>query len=159
MTVSPPLAGRVVLYARTAADLMSSNPISIRAEVTVGEATAILMDRGYSAAPVIDDAGHPIGVISRADILVHDRERMTHPSAGGERLLPDGFGLEEVDSTLVEDIMTPAVFSVQPHTPAEKVIEQMMTQQVHRLFVVDATGALIGVISSMDIIRRLHREK
>jgi CBS domain-containing protein len=157
--LTPRYSGRLVLNARTAADLMSTNPISIRAQATVAEAVATLTDRGFGAAPVIDEAGRPVGVISRADVLIHDRERLTHPSSVREAPLPEGFGIEEVDGTVVEDMMTPAVFSVTPETPVEKVVEEMLALQVHHLFVVDKTGALVGVISAMDIVRHLKPER
>jgi len=144
----------------TAANLMSTNPVSIRANATVVEATALLTDRNFGAAPVIDAAGRPVGVVSRADILIHDRERSVHPSHAGEEgpeaKLPDGFSFEEVDSSLVSDIMTPAVFAVAPETPAEEVIGQMLSLHVHQLFVVDADRVLVGVISTLDILRKLR---
>src|SRR5438067_13699053 len=68
----------LVLRAETASELMTPNPISLEAEAFIGEAIALLIDRGISAAPVIDEAGRPIGVLSRSDVLVHDRERAEH---------------------------------------------------------------------------------
>jgi CBS domain-containing protein len=52
--------------------------------------------------------------------------------------------------------MTPVVFSVSPKTPAHKVVEQIVDLKVHRLFVVDDDGILVGVISALDILRRLE---
>lgn len=155
------------LNAPTASDMMTPNPASIRGEATVKEAVAFLVDRAYSAAPVIDRAGKPIGVLSRADVLVHDREKVEYVRQSSElaekevasdsgEILKDGFQVESVDGTRVRDIMTPVVFSVTPQTPALDVIEQMTDLCVHRLFVVDATGVLIGVISSLDIVRNLR---
>ena len=156
---------RLVLWAETAADLMMPNPMSIRADATVREAVAALTDHGYSAAPVIDEAGRPLGVLSRADILVHDRDKGTKPRAAdhyqradlataGEALGP-GFHVEVVDGTLVRDIMTPAVFSVAPGTPAPQVVEQLLALRVHRLYVVEEDGTLVGVISALDVLRHL----
>jgi CBS domain-containing protein len=140
-------ATRLILAADTAEELMSTNPVSIPADASVADATTVLTDRGFSAAPVIDEAGRPLGVISRADILIHERERLAQaPSAAGEA--PAG-------QVHVADIMTPAIFSVTPATPARKVIEQMLELKVHHLFVVDDTGVLIGVISPLDVLRRL----
>jgi CBS domain-containing protein len=53
---------------------MTPNPVSIREGATVREAVELLTGRGISGGPVIDEAGRPVGVLSRADILVHDRE-------------------------------------------------------------------------------------
>jgi CBS domain-containing protein len=151
----------------TAADLMTPNPVSIRDMATVHEAVALLTDKGISAAPVIDAAGRPVGVVSRADIVVHDRERVDyltrHPeyyeeadlvTEEGEKLKA-GFQVENPDATRVRDIMTPAVFSVNPETPASQVIRDMVDLRVHRLFVVDPSGILVGVISALDVMRHL----
>ena len=155
------------LTADTAADLMVPNPISLRADANVHEALALLTDKGFSAAPVIDDAGRPIGVLSRSDLLVHDREKSDQvvPSPGyfyeqelhtrDGKPIP-GFQVENVDPTSVRDLMTPAVFAVGPDTPATKVVQDMIGLHVHRLFVVDEDGILIGVISTMDVLKRLR---
>src|SRR5439155_968027 len=66
---------------KTIAEVMTPNPVSLRADATLEEAVTFLVETGYSAAPVIDDAGRPVGVISRTDIVVYDRERLALPSA------------------------------------------------------------------------------
>ena len=153
----------LVLRAETASDLMTPNPISVEAEAFVGEAIALLIDRGISAAPVIDDAGRPIGVLSRSDILIHQRESTRHASLFDQtewdvppRRLREGFEVEVVDSTLVRDIMTPILFTVALDASCKMVVEQMLSLKVHHLFVVDEDGALVGVISSLDILRHLR---
>jgi CBS domain-containing protein len=162
--------GRIILWAKTAADLMTPNPVSISANAPVKEAAALFSDKGFSAAPVIDEAGRPLGVISQADIVVHDREKVEYvsvrepsyetrtPTTSAGETLPSGFQVENVDRTSVRDIMTPAVFSVAAHTPAAKVIEEMLALGVHRLFVIGKDGVLVGVISTVDILRRLRPE-
>lgn len=162
-TMTPGVALR--LEPATAADVMAPNPISIAAAANVQEALMLLTDKNFSAAPVIDDAGRPVGVISRSDLLVHDREAARKlpagdfyrdEGAGDQRRFRDGFQIENVDRTTVEDIMTPAVFSVRPDTPIAKVVQEMIGLHVHRLFVTDDDGTLIGVISTMDVLKRLR---
>lgn len=137
----------LILCADTAADLMSSNVVSMRAEATIAEAIALLADKGFSAAPVIDAAGKPVGVVSRTDILLHEREQQ-----------PTTAHAERTAATRVEDIMTPAVFSIHDDVPAARVIEELVALNVHRLFVVDATGLLVGVITAKDVLRKLQAE-
>ena len=57
---------------------------------------------------------------------------------------------------ILRDLMTPAVFSVTPDAAATEVIEHMLALNVHRLFVVDRAGVLVGVISVLDILRHLR---
>src|SRR5262249_47183320 len=136
--------GAVVLKALTAEDLMTANPLSLREDVTLKEAIAFLVDRNISGAPVIDEAGRPVGVLTQSDVLVHDREEVEHvapPEFEHGQPLPrswwEQFQVERVDTTPVRDVMTPAVFCVGLDTPAWTVIEQMRELNVHRLFVVD----------------------
>jgi CBS-domain-containing membrane protein len=145
----------LTLQAPTAADLMSPNPVSIRQTAPLREALALLTDKGFTAAPVIDKAGRPVGVISRTDLLVHQRESVHRAVACERETIPEGFQVEEVDGTQVRDVMTPVVFSVAPDTPAAAVVEQLLGLHVHRLFVVDETGVLTGVISAVDVLRHL----
>ncbi|MFO0863867.1 MAG: CBS domain-containing protein [Gemmataceae bacterium] len=150
-------ARMLTLHANRAADLMVPNPVSLRADANIREALVLFTDRGISAAPVIDDGGRPIGVLSRSDLLVHDREAgfRAFGDEGEDRPMPEGFHVENVDRTLVSDLMTPAVFTVQANDPPERVIREMVSLRVHRLFVVDEVGTLIGVVSTMDLLRRL----
>src|SRR5438552_3234040 len=137
MSVHPP---RLTLHADTAAELMSANPISLRRTATVKQAVRLMTDHAFSAAPVIDAGGRPIGVVSVSDILLHDRE-----SAGGAL---NG-------QTRVEDIMTPAVCSVRSTALVGEVVQTMLTCRVHHLFVTDEHGTLVGVISMGDVLRKL----
>ena len=66
-----------------------------------------------------------------------------------------GFQVEAVDRTLARDVMTPAVCAVRPETAARDVIEEMLLLHVHRLFVTDRDGVLVGVIAMTDVLRRL----
>jgi CBS domain-containing protein len=125
---------------------MAPNPLSIRGDASIPEAITLLVDRHVHAAPVIDEAGRPIGVLSATDILVHERER-----AKGA----DGLPAPAKDSR-ARDLMTPAVFSVTPEAPAPEVVTQLLALRVHQLFVVDGSGVLIGVLSALDVLRQLH---
>lgn len=165
----PVSTGRaMVLAAATAAELMKPNPLSIRSHAHVQEALALLSDHAFSAVPVINAQGHPIGVLSRTDLVRFERERVEYldESAGDltrdELTLPSGesleggFLIENAPTALVSEAMTPKVLSVTPHTPAAEVIRTMLQKRVHRLFVVDDDGVLIGVISTMDILEALR---
>jgi len=157
-------APRLTLNAETAGDLMTKNPISINQKATLHEALALFTSKGFGAAPVIDNAGRPVGVLSSSDILVHDRENPEHlvpavetspmTTADGESIRR-GFQIENVNTTRVADMMTPAIFSVTPDTPAAEVISELHRLHVHHMFVVDRGGTLVGVISPLDILRHL----
>jgi CBS domain-containing protein len=162
----------LVLMARTAADLMTPNPVSLCEKATIREAAYFLTERGISAAPVVNEAGAPVGVLSQTDLVVHDREKFD-PLANHEAYVEDfsefaavpaeptgiwnELKLERVDDkALVRDLMTPTVFTVRLDAPSAQVIEDMLALRVHRLFVVDDGGVLVGVVTATDVLRRLE---
>ena len=97
------------LQADTVADLMTPGPYSIDEGSTAEQAIAFMTDRGFGSAVVIDVAGHPIGVVTRTDLLTYARERSTTGTGG--------------TSTTVRDLMTPAVFSVRKDAPAKSAVD------------------------------------
>ncbi len=130
----------LTLRADTARDLMTPGPYSLADTDTAEQAAAFLTDRGFGAAVVIDDAGHPLGVVTKTDLLIYTRER-----AAGKKVEP----------ATVLDVMTPAVFSVREDTPAKSVVEQLVALNVHHLFVTDKAGVVVGVISPFDVVKKL----
>jgi CBS domain-containing protein len=158
---------RLVLNLQTAADLMTPEPITVRAGAAVKDAISMMVDRGVSALPVVDDDGRPVGVLSQTDIVIHDRNKQaqavpeyyttTNLLSSGTRLLAK-FSLDSQDPTRVHEIMTPAVFAVRPDDPVTKVVGDMVAFKIHRLFVIDKSGVLLGVISAFDVLRKLRAE-
>jgi len=151
----------LVLGAKVAADLMVADPISIRSEASATEAMTLFTDKGIAAAPVIDEAGRPIGVLSRSDLLVHHTQCVKQQAGEPGYTYAPTFdsvprpGAAPSPATVTE-LMTPAVFAVSPSTPVHQVVNDMVGLRVHRLFVVDDAGVLVGVISAMDVLRHLQ---
>jgi CBS domain-containing protein len=141
---------------------MAPNPLSIRDDASLEEAIAVLADKHLDAAAVIDKGGRPVGVITQGDVLVHEREAHAHAksaqaaqTATESNLSAPRSADERSARVQARDIMTPVLFSVSPATPAIKVVEQLLELHVKQLFVVDDSGALVGSISALDILRNL----
>ncbi|HEV3142610.1 MAG TPA: CBS domain-containing protein [Gemmataceae bacterium] len=154
------LESRFSLDDLTASDLMTANPLSIREDATLAEAIRFMTDHALSGAVVINAAGRPVGVITNTDILVHQREclpgrempliPMSEWTAENE--LPED---SAAGRPYVGQVMTPIVFTVRSDDSARKVVEQMAALNIHRLFVVDEVSVVIGVISALDVLRRI----
>jgi CBS domain-containing protein len=167
-TLTVPDVAPLRLHAVLAEDVMTPNPVSVREELTVHEAVVFLTERRISAAPVINEAGRPVGVVSEADVLRHDREHAEHlywlpqklvdrelTLGSGEHLDDRSFEVEVPDVTRVKDIMNPVIYAVRRDTPIPEVVNQLVKRRIHRLFVVDEDGSLVGVITTLDLISRL----
>ena len=160
--MSPPtwedLAPSRPLHRTPVGEVMTPNPVSISADATLEEAVAFLVDSGYSAAPVIDEAGRPVGVISHTDLVFHDRQHLVLPEAAPFYFESAGeiaAVVREERAARVADVMTPAVFALAPDVPLEEAAQQMTDLNVHRLFVVDGAWTLVGVVSALDLLRHL----
>ncbi|MBS0261618.1 MAG: CBS domain-containing protein [Planctomycetes bacterium] len=155
------------LRAATAGDLMTANPVSIRHDATISDAAAFLIEHEISAAPVVDDAGRAVGVISHTDVVRHDSKAAhwdphdaEYYRAFDRRCPPamrEAVYARKTEVVRVSEVMTPTVLEVSTSDSAVAVVAQLLALKVHRLFVVDATGTLVGVISTLDVLRHLQR--
>ena len=116
-------------------DLMTPNPVSLRHGLTVREAATFLAERGIGAAPVVNDAGRAVGVLSRTDVLLA-------VNAG-------------LDGAPIREVMSPGVIAVQPNADALQASEIMTRCMVRRVFVVDDDGVPVGVVSATNLFRGL----
>ena len=143
----------------TAAKVMTPNPKSINRHATVRETAEILHEQGLHIAPVIDDAGRPIGVVSRTDLLDYwgrRRDRLTALAAGELNVAsaPE-HPKSQATSSRCREIMTPVVFGVRMNAPIASIVEKMIALEVRCLFVTDGDGVLVGTISVFDVLRHL----
>lgn len=115
-------------------DLMAADVITLDANEPVGVALERLRARRMGGAPVISD-GHVVGVVSRTDLtdIRHDTD--------GDRL------------TVVKEVMTHVLYAVQPDDPAIHAARLMAQENVHRVVVVSPDGRLVGIVTSMDVVR------
>ena len=152
----------------TAAELMTPQVQAVTPTTTFQEAAALLTEKNVGAVPVLGVKGEPIGVLSRSDVVAHlcttnGNACQQGPTPGAvppsprRRRRPRVAPEPPPELTLVRDVMTPVVFSVAMGTPADCVVNALLSLSVHRVFVTDDDGSLVGVISSTDILRHLKR--
>ena len=152
----------------TAADLMNPEVLTVPDDMTVRELARFLVDNDITGAPVEDDAGRLVGVVSVFDIarlLGEDEDdfELDEPeehAAGNGATDPDGLDEElddEDDDLLVEDIMTPAVWSVPEDATVPEVAALMLKEHLHRLVVVREEEP-VGIISTSDLLGLLMDE-
>src|SRR5262245_7439740 len=90
---------RLMLDAETAVDLMTTHARAIPDTMWVRDAADFLTRNGFSAAPVVDATGRPVGVLSRADIVRYDAEKVEDVTD-----LPEQAGQDRMDTQWRVDI-------------------------------------------------------
>jgi CBS domain-containing protein len=145
-------------------EIMTRDVVFARRDVSVEEMTRLLLERGLHGAPVVDQAGALIGFISITDLLrdryergdTDDTERplaMARGTAGYD--LGAGFHVEELARATVGDLMMPFTISVASRAPITMAAALMSIEGVHRVPVVSPSGAVVGIVSALDILRFL----
>jgi predicted transcriptional regulator len=142
-------------------EIMTTPVVTAMPQMSLRELGQLLMRTKVSGVPVVDAEGRPIGVVSKSDII--DRIQNDEEAFGMEKLfyrtafgvrgeLGPGFHLDPGDETTVEELMTPLVLSVSADTPISLAARMMAFEQVHRVIVTDE-GRMVGILTTMDIVR------
>lgn len=143
-------------------EVMTKNPITVSPEMSLEGLTMLFLERGLSGAPVVDASGECVGVISKTDLVRHIHERgatslepvvFRSQERALELELGTGFHVERIMTATVEDVMTPVTFSVQETTPLAQAAGLMVYEGVHRLPVLNDEGLVVGIVSSLDLLR------
>jgi CBS domain-containing protein len=140
---------------------MRQNVVTIDPQLTIQEVLQLFLERHITGAPVVDEDGRLLGVISQTDLLRHQRSgaalanppKSYYEETDGE-VLVHHLQLDPSATKRAEDIMTPAAFMVEDTAPVTAVAEIMLREQVHRL-IVTRGGKLAGIVTSMDLLRVL----
>jgi CBS-domain-containing membrane protein len=127
-------------------ELMSRGVVTVRPETTIMEAGRTLLETAVTAAPVLDDDGHVVGIVSRRDLVV-GRE-LDDPRA---HLIPVHGDTTEPPQ-LVHDVMSHNVVVIAPRDDDAHAAQIMLQHGLASLPVIDH-GALVGMISVTDILR------
>lgn len=147
----------------TAAEVMTRDVLTVRDDLSVAELAAFFETHRISGAPVTSAEGIPVGVVSLSDLARSSvvRSSLTEEPhdfyvRGLERFISEeeklGFRVYSEASTLVRDIMTPEVFSLDETSSVGEVAQAMLTGRIHRVFVTRA-GQIVGIVSAMDLLR------
>jgi predicted transcriptional regulator len=115
--------------------VMETNVFWIAADTPLERAAQALAERQISGAPVTARDGRIIGMISKTD-------------------LTDFYGPAH-ELRLACDVMTPELLAVKPDEPLQRAVQLMAFEGVHRLLVLDEQDRLLGIVTSMDVLREL----
>ncbi|MDZ4658892.1 MAG: CBS domain-containing protein [Bythopirellula sp.] len=139
-------------------DAMAHSLITVSANSTMSEAADVLCEHRITGAPVVDERGKCVGIISGSD-FIHckaeelDGSRTRHMLVGGS---PYGaFCIEEVQHDLVRNHMTPSVKTIQESTALLQAARCMCHEHIHRLIVVDESARPVGILTSLDLVATL----
>ena len=151
----------------TARDIMTEKLVLLDESDTIQHAANLFRDLHISGAPVVDGDGKPVGLLSVTDIVPAVSARRNVPAAipGSQsresewdeicQILNSGSRAEAGAGERVTKWMSRRLVSVRESTPLVDVARVMCNGHWHRVTVVDETGRLKGIVSTMDVLAAL----
>jgi acetoin utilization protein AcuB len=130
--------------------IMSRDVVTVRSGTSLDAVVELMLARGLSRVPVVDEEFRPLGIVSKTDVVedVHDRgDTAEVPVQRAER----GFHVQ-VEGAVVDEVMTKTIVSAPEDASVQRVAELMVSRHVHGLPVVNARGELTGFVSTMDVL-------
>jgi CBS domain-containing protein len=147
-----------------AADLMTSEVATVTPETGIEALCDLFQKRRITGAPVVDDQGRLVGIVSKDDVIFRGRG-----SVGGPRQETDIKGLFSsgfvgftspggAAGATVADIMTREVLSAPEDASIEELCRLMWEKRVHRIPIVRG-ALLVGIVSALDICKGIVNGK
>ncbi|MDX1384268.1 MAG: CBS domain-containing protein [Thermoanaerobaculia bacterium] len=147
---------------RTVADVMRREVEVVSPEMPVSSLESAFLGRGVGGFPVVDE-GRMVGIVSRSDVVrrlciegglaeeIADHYREAGAESGASlREIGERMGSRLVELR-VRDLMTTDVHTVAPDLGLAEAAGEMRRHGVHRLPVVAADGALVGMLTALDL--------
>ena len=119
-------------------DYMTRDLITVKPDTEVLRALHVLAEHDIAGAPVVDDRGALIGILTEKDCIRSALEATYHSEYGG----------------LVSDFMSTDVVVVSPDDSIVDTAERFLSRPYHRYPVIQ-DSQLVGLISRRDVIRAL----
>ena len=121
----------------TVAEIMSVSVRSLTPDRPIADAVAAFNEYGFRHMLIVDETGGLVGVLSDRDVL----RAMARGVSG---------------AATVSEVMTRGGITVTPESPITDAIDLVVFHRINCLPVVDANGALRGLLTTTDLLGALH---
>ncbi len=138
-------------------DVMTTRVHTLREDETFAEVVKTLVEYGISGAPVVDQRGKLVGILSEKDLLkrlfpneVDFYQNLDYYLADYERIINEA---RRVLPLRAKDMMRTEVHTIAPDQHIMKACAKMAVHKIRRLPVME-NQRLVGIVSTNDIYRK-----
>ncbi len=127
-------------------ELMTPNVLTVSKDMSIRRLVKLLVEQRITGAPVVDDTGALIGIVSAKDVI-----------RAIDHLIKVKLSIDEQQEdrgrfNWVEGLMTSNVITAGEDDDVQEVFRTMVERKIHRVPVV-REGRPVGIISSQDACR------
>jgi len=142
-----------------ARDVMTTPVYTVRPETPVPEVARLLVERHISGAPVVDETGRLVGIVTEADLLPKEAGPAGLPLTAllGPEAPPEvREHLRRYRGRVVREVMTREVVTATEDTPVQQLAALMLRKQVNRIPIVRGER-VVGIVTRNDVLRAFFR--
>ena len=148
-------------------EVMTPDPVTVSAETGVEELVRLLGEHDLPGVPVVNAAGHVIGMVTESDLVITDDDgddlHIPHyiELMGGliplEPLRKFEERLKKAAAATVDDMMTKPAVAVEADDPIRKAA-RLIAESGHNRLPVEEDGRLVGIVTRADVLRAIAAE-
>jgi CBS domain-containing protein len=125
----PTIADRIPVSAIMTRDIVCARP-----DLNVDALKNLLVANHIGCVPIVDDRGRPKGIVTKLDLVERTEPALT-----------------------AAEVMMPLAITLNTHATIAHAAAMMALEDFHHLMVVASDHVLVGVVSTMDIVRWLAK--
>ncbi|MDO8886021.1 CBS domain-containing protein [Candidatus Oleimmundimicrobium sp.] len=144
-----------------AKDIMEANVITIHENTSVKEAAQILLDNKIGGAPVVDDDGDVVGMVTEDDLIMRD-VKLNFPTylhfldgyiyLGSLKKFEEG--LKKAVGAKVKEVMSENIICVNEDDSVKDAATILVDKKIGRVPVLKGKK-LVGIITKADIMKTI----
>jgi predicted transcriptional regulator len=141
---------------------MHKGVMTVETGTKLQEVTRFFIEHGITGAPVVDETGKPVGVVSMSDLTAH-AAGLDKPKEGAFlRELWDDDSHHALHNLTFDEhvtaghVMTEFLIRVDAGVDVRELLELMKTARLHRIFVT-REDVLVGIVTTLDLVMLLDR--
>lgn len=137
-------------------EIMTRPLVSVRSQAPLKEVAQLLFEHRITGAPVVDESGAVVGVVSQADLVREEQlaeSDMVQPATWRIRMRRKR---SDVSHHTAADVMTVPALTVEVQSSAVRAAWLMAEHDVNRLIVVER-GVPVGIVTRTDLIGAFAR--
>jgi len=121
--------------------IMSREIACARPELGIDGLADLMVQQRIGCVPIVNERGAPIGMVTKQDLV--------------EWLVAlDRTNVDVVPQT-ARELMMPLALTLREHATVAHATAMMALEDIHHVVIIDGDGRVIGVVSSLDIVRWL----